>query len=206
MFTSSLSTSQVIVVECRSGRFRQPQPDIADVALHGVGLGRGRAAAQRPLARPRNLLRGLHHPAAAVIRADALGTNHGNEHGIVERNRLGITLGGRPPCGRGCLKRRIAGLHLRHQLLHGQFRQTVGTDRTDRPSGRPTVEMRPMARRFLLGTPRLREPLAPGQESLLREARPVRYWLLAEREPCRPGLGRTRAKWSGSPANLAEAR
>ena len=68
-----LPPSQVIVVECRSRRFGQPQPDIADVALHRVGLGRGRAAAQGPLARPRNLLRGFHHPAAAIVHAEAVG-------------------------------------------------------------------------------------------------------------------------------------
>lgn len=114
--------SEIIVVERGSRRFRKPQPGIADVAFHRVGLGRGGGPAERPLAGPRDSLRGLHHPAAAVIHPGAARADHPAEHRVVERNDLRVALGGRPPRRRGCLDRRIAGLDFGDEQVQGQFR------------------------------------------------------------------------------------
>ena len=109
------SPRQIVIVKCHPGRLGQPQSGVADVAFHRVGLGRSRTAAQSPLARPGNLLRGFHHPAAAIFRAEAVvGSNQIAEHRIVERDRLRVALGCGSPCGRGCLERWIPRLDLGH--------------------------------------------------------------------------------------------
>jgi len=46
--------------------FGQSQPGIAQIPLHGIGLGGGGVSTQGTLAGPRVLLRELHHPAATV--------------------------------------------------------------------------------------------------------------------------------------------
>ena len=92
-----LAVGHVIVVEGHLGGLGQHQPPLGDVAIGHVGLGLGGLAAELPLARPGDLLRTHHHPAAAVHGAHPGRPDHEAEHRVFQGDHLRIALGSRLP-------------------------------------------------------------------------------------------------------------
>ena len=126
-----LAAGEIIVEIGHFGGLGQHQPHVADLAARGVGFGGGDASAKTAFAGPGELLRGLDHPPA--LRPDAARGNHVSEHRIVQRDHLGIALGGRPPCLADGLKRRVASLNLGDQSVQGQLGPLPQTDHSHRP-------------------------------------------------------------------------